>query len=194
MRRETVLLAAPFLFAALACSDAQAKTKGIGDELKPFIVKNSDTGQQYCQVCAFAGKPTLMAVGDVGDAAFEQDLLRIQKIITANKEKSVAAFALVAKVDGTKVTSADNEKELQEKLKATKQRLGLTFPVVLLASKLSESDAKNYAKFSDSYEVMGSRTILLAGANQKIVYADKIDTSRADEQFKSLEETIKKTL
>jgi hypothetical protein len=192
MRRNTVLLAAPLFAYALACSSAEAKTKGVGDEFKPFIVKNCDTGQQYCQVCAFAGKPTLMAVGDVGDAAFEQDLVRIQKLVSANK--GVAAFAVVGKVDGSKVSSVDDEKGIAEKLKATKARLGLTFPVVLLASKLSESDAKNYAKFSDSYEVQGSRTIMFSSADQKIVYAEKIESPRADEQFKMLEETLKKTL
>lgn len=187
MRRKIGLLLALFPIVAAACSRAEARTAGVGDSLKPFIIKNCETGLQYCQVCAFSGKPTLMATFDASDPKLDEDLARLQRIVDAQPEKGVQAFALVGKIEGDKLMPAGDEAALNEK----KKSLGIKFPIVVLATKLSESEEKNYAKFSDAYAVKGSRSIYLSNASGKVVHADHFADSTAEAQMSALEKAIK---
>ena len=56
------------------CRSSKPKTKGVGDTLRAFIIQDCVSGQKYCQVCAYSGKPTIMAIGDVNDDNFVNDL------------------------------------------------------------------------------------------------------------------------
>lgn len=187
MRRKLALLLALLPFAAAACSRAEARTSGVGDTLKPFIIKNCETGLQYCQVCAFSGKPTLMAAFDATDPKLDEDLQRLQRIVDAQPDKGVQAFAVIGKIEGDKLTPAGDEAAIKEK----KKSLGINFPIVVLATQLSESEQKNYAKFADAYAVKGSRTIYLSNASGKVVHADRLNDPGTEPQFTQLEQAIK---
>ena len=177
--------------ALVACKRPEQKTRGVGDELKAFIMKNCETGQQYCQVCAYSGKPTLMAVADHGDQSFEQDLLRLQKLVDAHADKGLKAFAIVGRLEGGKLTPPDGEEEISAKLKDTRARLGLTIPVGVLPRKGTSSEQRGFADFADSYEISASRTVLFATAENRIVFAGSI---RSDDQLRALEAAIAKAL
>ena len=165
-------LALGFGLAGTACKKAEAKVKGVGDTLKAFIVTNCETGDRYCQVCAYGGRPTIMAVGDIDDAAFEQDLAQIQGLVAANGDKELTAFALYGKIEGGKFAAVADEAAAQKKLAALTKKLGLTFPVTLAPKALTEKEAKDYTPFTDAYEISKSRTVMLAGAGNDIRYAE----------------------
>lgn len=184
--RSTVTLAGLSLALALsaglagtACKKAEAKVKGVGDTMKAFIIKNCGTGERYCQVCAYGGKPTIMAVGDLDDAGFAEDLKRIQELVEANGDKDLTAFALYGEIEAGKFAPVADEAAAEKKLAAMSKELGLTFPVTLVPKALTDKEAKDYTPFADAYDVSKSRTVMLAGADNKIRFAQ---TFGADEK------------
>lgn len=160
--------------AGLACKEAEAKVAGVGDTMKAFIIQECESGDRYCQVCAYGGMPTIMAVGDLDDAAFSKDLEKIQKIVDANKAKDLTAFALYGTIKDGRFTPPADPAAAQAKLAKLKKALGITFPVTMVPQTLTSAEAKNYKPFTDIYAVGTSRTVMLAKANNKIVYAANV--------------------
>lgn len=193
-RAAASLAIALTLLGASACRKVQPKTKGVGDELRSFIIKNCASGKQYCQICAYGGKPTIMAVGELGDNAFEEDLVHVQKLLDAKQEKGLVAFALLGKFEGGALKTPGDEARALAELKAMRERLGLTFPVVILPSTTTEYEKRAYSGFNDSYEIHASRTIMFAAEDNKIVYSDVMRPGDAEHQFQSLEDVITKSL
>jgi hypothetical protein len=177
-----------------ACRESIAKVRGVGDKMSAFIVQNCETAEKYCQVCQYGGKPKIMAIGDIDDKAFEQDLVRIQKVLDSGKEEGLVAFAVVGKVANQGFQPLADEKGAMAKLDEMKKRLGLTFPVVIVPKEMSEGQKKNYAPFNAAYEIAGSRQVFFAGADNKILFAEVIQADKADAQFKTLAETVTNTL
>lgn len=176
---------------ATACKEAQAKVKGVGDNLKAFIVKNCATGDRYCQVCAYSGKPTVMAVGDINDAEFEKDLAQIQSLMKQYEGKGLSAFALFGKFEGGKFLPVDDDASLK-KVKALQDKLDLSFPVALVPKQLTDKEKKNYTPFADAYEVSKSRTVMVGAVDNKIVFTDVMKGQEA--QYKALKDAVSKTL
>lgn len=177
---------------ATACKEAQAKTQGVGDEFRPFIIKNCGTGERYCQVCAYGGKPTIMAVYDIDDAGAEKDLAEIEKVIGANKDKGLTAFALFGKLSGGKFTPIAADGPEEKKLAEIRTKLNLSYPVTLVPKDLTDKESKSYMPFTKLYEVNKSRRVLLAGGDNKIVYADTM-TGDA-KQYEALAAAVKAKL
>jgi len=117
-----------------------------GDSLTPYEVKNTRTGDTYCQVCAYGGKAgKLVAFGKLGDAAFWGDLEQLQAL--AAKYPKLGVFAQV-------IDSQD-----AEAIKAEAAKHGVKFPVVVAV----EQD------WDEKYQVKGvSRTIYYAGKDNEI--------------------------
>lgn len=177
---------------ATACKEAQAKTKGVGDVFRPFIIKNCGTGERYCQVCAYGGKPTIMVVADVDDTSVDQDLMKVQKILDASKDKALTAFALFGQIEGGKFKPVADDDAAAKKLKAKAEKLKLSYPVTLVPAKYTEAEKKGYAPFVDAYHVAASRRVMLADAANKVLFAETIDDEKAESQFEQLEKTIQK--
>lgn len=175
-----------FLLASttVACKEAQAKTKGVGDSLRAFIVQNATSGERYCQVCAYSGRPTLMAVTDIEDDGAEKDLAEMQKIFESNKEKGLTVFALFGSIKDGKFTPVKDDAAALKKLKELTAKLELGYPVTIVPSSYTEKEKKGYMPFVDQYVVPKSRTVLLAGADNKIVFADVMDG--ADQKYEKL--------
>ncbi len=182
------------LSAAPACKKAEAKTKGVGDNLRAFLIKNCADGKRYCQVCAYGGKPTIMAVVDLEDKGAEKDLVQIQKMLDANKDKGLTAFALYGTFKNGMFSPVKDDDAAAKKLKSTTERLGLSYPVTLLPTKYSEKELKSYTPFVDAYEVKKSRTLMLADAGNKVLWSATIADGSAETQYKNLETALKKNL
>lgn len=177
---------------AVACKEAQAKTKGVGDVFRPFIIKNCGTGERYCQVCAYGGKPTIMVVADVDDAAVDQDLMKVQKILDQSKDKALTAFALFGEIEGGKFKPVADDDAAAKKLKEKAEKLKLSYPVTLVPAKYTDAEKKGYAAFVDAYHVATSRRVMLADAANKVLFAETIENAKADAQFAQLEKTVEK--
>ncbi len=178
--------------AGVACKEAQAKVKGPGDSLKAFVIKNCASGERYCQVCAYSGKPTIMAVGVMGDKDFEKDLVEINKLVKANEAKGLTAFALYGEIKEGKFVAVADEAAAEKTLAATHARLGLKFPITLAPAKLEEKEAKSYKPFTELYEVNKSRTVMVAKASNEIVWADTL--AGKDAQYKAMAAAVGKAL
>ena len=169
-----------------ACRASKPKTKGVGDQLRAFVIQECGSKQKYCQVCAYSGKPTIMAVGDVNDKDFENDLVAIQKVMTSSGSDGLTAFALVGPFEDEKLGKFSNTDEALNNLKAMTKKRSITFPVVVLPSEMSEAQKQNYASYAQAYDIKSSRTILYAGADNKITFAEVITNTSSTSQFKRL--------
>jgi len=175
-----------------ACRASKPKTKGVGDQLRAFIIQDCDSKQKYCQVCAYSGKPTIMAVGDVNDKNFENDLVAIQKVITSSGSEGITAFALVGPFGKDGVSSFEKSDEALKKLKEMTTKRSINFPVVVLPSEMSEAQQQNYASYAQAYEIKSSRTVLFASADNKIKFAEVITNTSSTSQFNKLAEMVLK--
>ena len=169
-----------------ACRASKPKTKGVGDQLRAFIIQDCDSKQKYCQVCAYSGKPTIMAVGDIEDKNFENDLVAIQKVMTSSGSDGLTAFALVGPFGKNGLGTFEKSDAALNKLKEMTERRSISFPVVVLPSEMSEAQKQNYAAYSQAYEIKSSRTVLYAGADNKIKFAEIITNTSSSSQFKKL--------
>ena len=175
-----------------ACREVEAKVKGPGDSLKAFIIENCATYERYCQVCAYSGSPTIMAVGDVDDAEFAKDLKKIQALYENHKADGLTAFALYGKFTDGALASVSENADTLKRLAALRKELGLTFPVTVLPRTLTTKESMLYRPFGESYDVRQSRTVMVAQANNKVVWADVMKGQAA--QYAALAGAVKKAL
>jgi len=170
----------------VACRKPEPKTKAIGDSLKAFIVQDCSSQKKYCQVCAYSGKPSIMAIGAPDDKGFENDLIAIQKVMTSSGGEDLTAFALLGPFSEKGLGHFENEAEALKKLEEMRRRNGITFPVVILPKAISDAQKQNYATYDRAYEAPKSRTIFFAGADNKIQFAEVITNTSSTAQFESL--------
>ena len=132
--------------AALTAPCARAELKA-GANLAPYEIKNTATGEQYCQMCQYGSKPaTVAAYGKFEDAAFWTDLKTLQ---TYHEKFPQAGFF-------AQVLDSTDAKAIQAKAKTE----GITFPVVVAADK----------SWNNVYKVDASRTVYVS-KNFKVVYS-----------------------
>jgi len=134
------------LFASIVLVGAASASLKPGDSLTPYEIKNTETGRQYCQVCAYSPKAAkIVAFGKMDDAKFWADLQMLQKLHAGYDEKGLGVFAQV--IDGTDIKAIN-----------TKAReMGIKFPVVIAVEK----------DWDEAYQVGGvSRTIYYAKKNR----------------------------
>jgi hypothetical protein len=139
--KTLLTLLATFSVAGLASASLKP-----GDSLTPYEIQNCDTGQKYCQVCAYSDKAAkIIAFGKLTDEKFWADLEKLQKLHAGYADGGLGVFAQV--IDSTD-TKAIN--------KAAKEH-GITFPVVVAMEK----------DWNEAYKVNGvSRTIYYAKKNR----------------------------
>jgi hypothetical protein len=190
MKRFTLVLnaaaCAAFALQLNACKASKPKTKGVGDQLRAFIVQDCQSKQKYCQVCAYSGKPTIMAIGDADDKEFENDLVAIQKVLTSSGSQGLTAFALVGPIDKEGLSNFEKSSKALEKLKEMITRRAIKFPVVVLPNEMSEAQRQNYATFAQAYDIKTSRTVLFAEADNRIKFAEVITNTSSTAQFTAL--------
>jgi peroxiredoxin len=128
---------------------AQAALKP-GDKLQPYEIKNTATGEQYCQVCKYGPKDgKIVAFGKLDDAKFWADLKELQGL--QDKYTKLGVFA--------HIIDSKDAKAIQEVAKKN----GITFPVVM-----GTDDSVDTI-----YKVNGeSRVIYYAKQNNKIVWSN----------------------
>ncbi len=174
------------------CKEAQARTKGVGDSLQPFIVMNCESGDRYCQICAYGGKPKIMVVADMDDAKVEADLMRVQKLVDAHQAQGLVAFALFGEIENGAFKPVADDAAAAMKLKEMRERLKLTYPVTLVPSSYTERETKGYTPFISSYEIPTSRRVLFADISNRIKFAETIQDAQADAQFARLDAELAK--
>jgi peroxiredoxin len=128
---------------------AQAALKP-GDKLQPYEIKNTATGEQYCQVCKYGPKAgKIVAFGKLNDEKFWADLKELQGL--QNKYEKLGVFA--------HIIDSKDAKAIQEVAKKN----GITFPVVMGTDDSADS----------IYKVNGeSRVIYYAKQNNQIVWSN----------------------
>jgi hypothetical protein len=175
------------LLTGAACRETPTPVRGVGDALQAFIIQDCAEKRTQCLVCTYGGKPTIMAVGDLDDAAFERDLVEIQRVLDAGRDRGLTAFALVGELDADgKLEPFADEAAALDELDALRRRLGLEYPVVIVPKTQTKEQRVNYAPFNKSYALSGSRTILLARADNRIVYAEQVRDATAAAQYDKL--------
>src|SRR3954469_18363191 len=128
---------------------AQAALKP-GDKLQPYEIKNTATGEKYCQVCKYGPKAgKIVAFGKLNDEKFWADLKELQGL--QNKYEKLGVFAHI--IDST------DAKAIQDAAKKN----GITFPVVMGTDDSADK----------IYKVNGeSRVIYYAKQNNQIVWSN----------------------
>jgi hypothetical protein len=118
-----------------------------GDKLQAYTIKNTATGEKYCQVCKYGPKAgKIVAFGKLNDEKFWADLKELQTL--QSKFEKLGVFAQV-------IDSTDTQA-----IQAAAKKNGVTFPVVIAEE----------ANWNDIYKVNGeSRIIYYAKQNNEIV-------------------------
>jgi hypothetical protein len=178
-----------FAVGACAAKEGGVRSKGVGDPLQAFLIKNCESGETYCQVCAYGGKPTIMSVLDADDPALEADLLAIQDLIKSYQGQGLAAFALVGKFADGKLVSAPDGQGTLVRMKQLHQKLALTFPITMLPAP-DEKTKSGYKPFAEVYDVTASRTVFFATAENKIRFAEVMQADQQKAQLDRLRQTI----
>ncbi|MCA9694484.1 MAG: hypothetical protein KC636_33210 [Myxococcales bacterium] len=141
---------------------------GIGGKFQAFDIVNCESGDEYCQVCKFGGNPKIMAVGTIDDPDFKTDLQNIDALVKKYGDDKVKAFAVVTEIaDGKSVTPLAGRDDLQAKVKAMKEELALSIPVVIPASK----DGQPNDRFDGYYNITKSRTVMFADGRNEVKYS-----------------------
>jgi hypothetical protein len=141
---KQLILALMFVFSA------QAALKK-GDRLQAYEIKNTATGEKYCQVCKYGPREgKIIAFGKLADDKFWADLKELQTLQTAH-EKDLGVFAQI--IDSTDPAA------IQEAAKKN----GITFPIVIPV----EDDWNTIWKINGQ-----SRVIYYAQKNNKIVWTN----------------------
>jgi len=145
MIRTTMKKLLTFLASLSVAGLAGASLKP-GDSLSPYEIQNCETGQKYCQVCAYSPKAAkIIAFGKLDDAQFWADLKKLQQLHAGYDEKGLGVFA--------QVIDSKDTKAIHAKARAN----GITFPVVVAIEK----------DWDEAYRVEGvSRTIYYAQKNR----------------------------
>ncbi len=141
---------------------------GVGGKLRAFQITNCDSGEEYCQVCRYGNSPKIMAVGDLDDSDFRNDLQNIDAIVKKYGEDKVKAFGVLAAIhDGKGSTPTEAREALIAKAKAVREELDITIPVVVPAI---EDDGGNKA-FDEYYNITQSRTLMFADGRNGIHFS-----------------------
>jgi len=140
------LILLSLLVASAALSQAALKP---GARLQPYAIKNTATGESYCQVCKYGPKTgKIVAFGKLTDDKFWADLKQLQTL--QNQHEKLGVFAQV-------IDSSDTAA-----IQAAAKSNGITFPVVVAEE----------ATWNDIYKVNGeSRVIYYARQDNKIVWS-----------------------
>lgn len=159
---------------------------GVGGRLSAFDIVNCDSGDRYCQVCKFNGKPKIVAIGSPDDTAFHEDLKDLDAITKKYVDRDLRAFAVVNPIaDGRSPTPSADDSGARETGKALRAALRLEMPVVIPAP---EEDGKNRV-WDEYYNVKRSRTIMFADAQNVIRYS-----AVAPQDFSELDAAIRKAV
>src|SRR5437762_7815304 len=136
------------ILATIALAGAAQAALKPSDDLSPYEVKNTETGKQYCQVCAYGAKPgKVVAFGKLQDESFWTDLKKLQAL--QNQYSKLGVFAQV-------IDSKDSDA-----IRDAAKKHGITFPVVVAVKR----------DWDKAYKVEGvSRTIYYAQQDNKIVW------------------------
>jgi len=141
---------------------------GVGGKLRAFQITNCESGEEYCQVCRYGNSPKIMAIGDVDDADFRNDLQNIDAVVKKYGEDKVKAFGVIAAIrDGKGVTPTEAREELIAKIKAMREELDISIPVVIPAL---EEDGGNKA-FDEYYNITQSRTLMFADGRNGVRFS-----------------------
>ena len=186
MLQRTIAHLCALLCAAVACKEPASKTSGVGDVLHPFIVIDAASGDRYCQVCAFGGKPKIVFFADVDEPALEKDLKRIQELVDRHSDKGLVAFAVFGEIENQTFTPVSDDHKVAVDLEAMRQRLQLSYPLTIVPASYTEKEKKGYTAFIDSYSIPAARHLLFADASNKITFAASLRDDRADDQFAAL--------
>lgn len=157
------------LLGLLACEKQRPAARGVGDRLQAFIVQDSEKRNKQCFVCAYAGKPTILAVGELDDARFEDDLAAIEAIRA--ERPGLTAFAVLGRFEGGTLRSPADEAAALEALEALRARRGIGFPLSILPKEMSPEQRQNYAPFGAAYAIDRGRTVWFADADNHVRYA-----------------------
>jgi hypothetical protein len=140
----------------------------VGERFRAFQIVNCESGDEYCQVCKFGPSPKILAAGTFGDEAFKKDLKDIDAILAQYGDDKVKAFAVMGELDGGKLATPTKKRaELEAKAKALKEELGLSYPIVIPASK----DGARNEIWEDHYQISRSRTLMLADGRNTVKYS-----------------------
>jgi len=141
---------------------------GVGGKFRAFQITNCDSGEEYCQVCRYGKSPKIMAVGDLDDADFRNDLQNIDAVVQKYGEDKIKGFGVIAAIqDGKGFTPKEQREELIAKTKAMRDELGITIPIVLPAL---EDDGGNEA-FDEYYNITKSRTLMFADGRNSVRFS-----------------------
>lgn len=114
---KTKLLLLSLLAALLSSSATTWAGLPPGANVLPYEIHNTASGEQYCQMCQYADRPaTVAAYGKLRDAAFWQDLEKLQAL-----QKSHRSFGFFGQV----LDSTDSAA-----IQAEAKKHGITFPLV----------------------------------------------------------------
>jgi hypothetical protein len=159
------------LLAALVALNftAQAALKK-GDRLQAYEIKNTATGEKYCQVCKYGPKDgKIVAFGKLDDEKFWADLKELQGL--QSKHENLGVFA--------QIIDSNDPAAIQAKAKQN----GITFPIVIATE----------PTWNDIYKVNGqSRVIYYAHKTNKIVWTNVgLDGKTADKLAKRVAKDLK---
>jgi hypothetical protein len=148
---------------------------GVGGKLKAFQIVNCDSGDEYCQVCRYGGSPKVMAVGELDDPEFRNDIQNLDALVKKYGEDKLKAFAVIAEIkDGKGVTPAQDREALIARAKAVRAELGVTIPVVVPAAEEGGNKA-----FDDYYNITKGRTMMFADGRNAVRYSATAPTDLA---------------
>jgi hypothetical protein len=184
--RAATSAAGLMVLALLGCTKTEApRVGGVGDRLQAFMTQASPDTKNTCWVCEYSGQPTLLAIGDPADTAFADDLARIQGML--GKRPDVKAFAVASRFEGGKVAPFPDHAAALQSVAALRDRLGLTFPVVVIPRNADDYVAQGYQKFDVTYRVAAPRMVLFAGPDGKVRWAEALRTEARDAQLAALD-------
>jgi hypothetical protein len=169
---EYLIMMKRFLALALLVAGSVATQAALkpGAHLQPYTIKNTATGESYCQVCKYGPKSAkIVAFGKLDDAQFWADLKQLQSL--QDKYEKLGVFAQVI-----------DSKDTQAIQKAAKQN-GVTFPVVVAEE----------PTWNDIYKVDGqSRVIYYARQDNKILWTNiGLDDKSTQQLAKKLAKSLK---
>ncbi|MEM9457395.1 MAG: hypothetical protein AAGF11_24660 [Myxococcota bacterium] len=142
---------------------------GLGKDgkLTAFDIVNCESGETYCQVCRFGGSPKLMAVGQLDDEAFHEDLKDLDAIVKKYGDDKLKGFAVITEiVDGKGVTSKDVA-TLQQQANALREKLAISLPVVVPAP----NEQGQNREWDEYYNITSSRTVMFADGRNAVKYS-----------------------
>ncbi|MFO0728992.1 MAG: hypothetical protein U1E65_34755 [Myxococcota bacterium] len=168
-----------------ACAEqppAQPPVKGLGDRLQSFMGFDPETQKYGCPICARAGSPNLVLIGDTEAADFRADLSAIDAL--AKAEPGLSAYAISTKRYG-------EDKAGGEAIRALRTSLGLTLPIILVPADQAQFKKRGYIPFETLYPLAKQRTVLLTDADGKVVFWTELTPATVEASLDRLQEQAK---